>query len=379
MTPPEMLDAIMSFEQEAPAAESDIRVEHTLSAMNSLSRQLAGYPGRKNLIWVSEAFPLSIDPNLELSNIFTGTRNYGPDAAAAAQALTDAQIAIYPVDARALMASSHFSAANTGTDQFGLSLSTSGRMATDSNNQPAALQAAHDAMKKLAEYTGGKAFYNPKDVDGAIARSIEDGSSYYTLAYYPENKNWNGKFRQIQVKVDRPGIRLRYHLGYYAADPKTFAAQNEKRETAMFMDALSPENLPATGLRFRAGVISPSSATQNKVLVNFGLDPHAISFEHDAAGLQHAQVECAIAAFTTKGEYVSRASGTVNAALKPDIFAKVMQSIFPCQRSIDLPAGTYLLRLGVRDVTTGLMGTINAKVIVPVAEPGSEPSERKPE
>ena len=32
---------------------------------------------------------------------------------------------------------------------------------------------------------------------------IEDGSTYYTLTYYPENKNWDGLFRRIQVKSDR--------------------------------------------------------------------------------------------------------------------------------------------------------------------------------
>jgi VWFA-related protein len=379
LIPPEMLDAIMSFEQEAAAAQTDIRVTYTLSAMNSLSRQLAGYPGRKNLIWVSEAFPLNIDPNLELSNVFTGTRNYGPEIAAAAQALTDAQVAIYPVDARGLVASSYFSAANSGTDRFGRSLGRSGRMATALNNESGALQAAHDSMQDLAERTGGKAFYNRNDIDSAIARSIDDGSTYYTLAYYPENKNWNGRFRKIHVKVARPGIKLRYRLGYYAVDPKTFAGQNEKKEMAIFSDALSLENPAATGLRFHAGVISPSAATQNKVLVNFGLDPHAISFEQDTAGLQHARVECAIAAYTLKGKYVSSASSTVNAALKPDTFAKIMQSIFPCQRSLDLPAGTYLLRLGVRDISTGLIGTTNAKVIVAAAEAASEPPGKKPE
>jgi VWFA-related protein len=378
LIPPEMLDAIMSFEQEATAAQTDIRVAYTLNALNLLSRQLAGYPGRKNLVWVSEAFPLNIDPNLELRNVFTGTRNYGPEIAAAAQSLIDAQIAIYPVDARGLVGSSYFSAANSGTDRFGRSLGRGGRMATSLNNESVALQAAHGTMQDLAERTGGKAFYNRNDIDGAIGRSIDDGSAYYTLAYYPDNKNWNGKFRKIHVKADRPGIKLRYRLGYYAVDPKTFAGQNEKQQTAMFGDALSLESPVATALRFHAGVISPSAATKNQVLVNFGLDPHAISFEQDTAGLQHANVECAIAAFTPKGKYVSSSSSNVNAALKPETFSKMMHSIFPCQRSIDLPAGTYVLRLGVRDISTGLIGTTNAKVTVPDAQAASEPAGKKP-
>lgn len=378
MLPPEMLDTIMSFEQEATAAQTDLRIAYTLSAMNALSRQLAGYPGRKNLVWVSEAFPINIDPNLELNNPFIGIRNYADQIAAAAQGLIDSQIAIYPVDARGLVSYSIFSASNPGRDRFGRSLARPGVLGTALSTESASLQAVHGTMEDLAQRTGGKAFYNRNDIDGAIRRSIEDGSIYYTLAYYPENKNWNGKFRKIRVTVNRPGIKLRYRLGYYAMDPKTFTEHNEKQQTAMFSDALSLDNPVATALTFHAGVIAPSAATQNKVWVNFGVDPHAISFEQDSAGLHHARIECAIAAFTTKGKYVKSAVSTMNAALKPDTFNRLMHGYFPCQQSIDLPSGNYLLRLGVRDLSTGLMGTANAKVIVPASEAAAQPAQEKP-
>lgn len=368
MLPASMLDAIMSFEQERTAVQTDLRIAYTLNAMNALSRQLAGYSGRKNLVWISESFPLSIDPNTELSNVFTGTRNYGPEIAAAAEAMIDAEIAIYPIDARGLVGSSYFSASNTGRDQFGRSLARGGRMATALSNESAALQAAHESMQDLAERTGGKAFYNRNDLDSAIRRSIDDGSTYYTLAYYPSNKNWDGKFRKIHVKVDRPGIKLRYRLGYYAVDPKTFTEKNEKQETAHFSDAMSIETPVATALAFHASVVPPSAATQYKVHVNFGMDPHAISFEEDNTGLHHARLECAIAAFSDKGKYVKSIGGITTAALKPETFGKVMQGMFPCHQVIELPPGDYLLRLGVRDLATGLLGTTNARITVPASE-----------
>ena len=43
-------------------------------------------------------------------------------------------------------------------------------------------------MNSVAEQTGGKAFYNTNDLNKAIRDSMEDGSTYYTLGYYPENK-----------------------------------------------------------------------------------------------------------------------------------------------------------------------------------------------
>src|SRR6185437_5896913 len=89
LAPAPMLSAMQSFEQERVSFQTDLRLTYALNALTTIARALAGYPGRKNLIWISEAFPLSIDPNMELRNPYAGTRNYGPELAAAAEAMID--------------------------------------------------------------------------------------------------------------------------------------------------------------------------------------------------------------------------------------------------------------------------------------------------
>lgn len=368
MLPPSILNAMLTFEQERSASQTDLRVTYTLGAMNTIARQLAGYPGRKNLVWISEAFPLTIDPNMEIHDVYAGSRNYGPEVAAAAEAMIDAQIAIYPIDARGLIGSSAFSAASTGRDVLGRSTASGERMNDALGRESNSLQAAHESMQDLAGRTGGKAFFSQNDFENAIRQSIDDGSTYYTLAYYPSDKKWDGKFRKIHVKVNRPGVKLRYRLGYYAVDPRNFTKQAEKVQAANFSEAMTIENPIATALAFHAGVVTPSAATQYKVYVNFGVDPHAMGFEEDSAGLHHAQLECAIVAFSEKGKYVKSNGSVTTADLKPETFSKIMEGLFPCQQNIDLAPGNYLLRLGVRDMNTGLVGSANAKVAVPAAE-----------
>lgn len=364
MIPAQMQQAMQEFENERVSFQTDLRVRYTLDALNSLARTLSGYGGRKNLIWISEAFPISIDPDLTLSTgSFNSTRNYAPEIGETAEYLTDAQIAIYPVDARGLVTWSVFSAENRG-DKFGRSLGRPGRMQQAISAESAALAAAHATMNDLADRTGGRAFYNRNDLDGAIRKGIEDGSTYYTLAYYPENKNWNGKFRKIHIKVNRSGVKLRHRLGYYALDPNMVAEADQKRRAATFGKALSLDYPVSTALRFHAGVVQPSDKTENKVLVNFGIDPHAISFEKKDDGLQHAIVDCAVQAYTEKGKLIKTEVTTLTLALKPDTFNRVMQTIVPCQRYIDLAPGNYLLRLGVMDDRTSLIGTTNARVTI---------------
>ena len=370
MVPAQMLSSMQTFEQERVAFQTDLRLTYTLNALNTIARSLAGYPGRKNLIWISEAFPLTIDPNMELTgDTFAGTRNYGPQIAEAADSLIDAQIAMYPIDARGLVPSSLFDASNSGRDKFGRSMSRPGRMASAISAESAQLQSVHGAMQEMADRTGGRAFYNTNGIDSAIRKSIEDGSTYYTLAYYPEDKNWNGRFRKIHIKVNRSGVKLHYRLGYYAVNPTSYAEKSQKQQDSAFALALSPDSPIATGLPFNALVIPPAEAAPNTVRVNFGVDPHAISFERLPDGLQHAQLECTVQAFSAKGKLVRGTATTVKAALKPDTFSKVLQDTFPCQQEIDLEPGKYYLRLGVRDNRTGLIGTTNAKVAVASAAP----------
>ena len=60
---------------------------------------------------------------------------------------------------------------------------------------------------------------NTNDLKQAIEKAIETGSNEYTWCIAADNRNWNGAFRKIQVKVDRPSVNLAYRRGYYADDP----------------------------------------------------------------------------------------------------------------------------------------------------------------
>jgi hypothetical protein len=114
--------------------------------------------------------------------------------------------------------------------------------------------------------------------------------------------------------------------------------------------------------------------------VNFLVDAHAISFASENDNLHHASVECVVQVYTPKGKPVKSEGSTITASLKPETFQKMMQQgAFPCQQRLDLPVGNYLLRLGVRDNSTGLIGTTNARVTVAQTTPiPSTSNEQKP-
>ena len=282
---------------------------------------------------------------------------------------------MYSVDARGLAGSPMFTSTSRLLNPApGAVLGVPDASQSQIDGAKSAVLDGQNTMREISGLTGGKAYYNRNDLDTAIRNGIEDGSTYYTLAYYPENKKWNGKLRGIEVKVKPAGIKLRYRRGYYALNPKD---QNPKERFAAFGQALSLENPISTGLRFEAGVVEPSEKSQ-MVMVNFAVDPHAISFERQTDGLQHAAIDCAIQAFTEEGKPLKTEGSTLNSALKPQEYRSLLNGLLYCNQAIELPPGNYILRLGVLDDHTGLIGTTNARVTIGSPAAGeSKPAEKK--
>jgi VWFA-related protein len=376
--PPQMAGQIKAFQDQMTADVTDLRVQTTLGALNSLSRTLSGYPGRKNLIWISETFPFDVMLSSAAGRSSLNDRSYSHEIARTGNLLSDSQVAIYPLDARGLAVSGIYNVANSA-DQYGNGLGSAtlrGGMASSMDREADDRMAAHGTMNDLADRTGGRAFYNRNDLDGAVRDSITDGSTYYTLGYYPENKDWNGGFRNIQIKLKRGSAKLRYRIGYFAVDTAAFAKLNPKRQDEDFDDALSLNVPVSTALPFQALVMPPSAKTQNKVIVNYHVDPHALSFETSNDGLQAVNMECAVRVFPKKNpdKPVTTEAQKMGGALNPDAYAKVMKGFFPCRDALALQPGDYLLRLGVRDNVTGLIGTANASLTIPDESSSVNPS-----
>ncbi len=73
-------------------------------------------------------------------------------------------------------------------------------------------------MQQLAQATGGKLFpaLSIRDLQPVFPQVGQELRSVYGVAYYPENQNFDGVWRDLQVKVNRPGVTVRARTGYFA-------------------------------------------------------------------------------------------------------------------------------------------------------------------
>lgn len=84
-------------------------------------------------------------------------------------------------------------------------------------------------LKKLAEATGGR-MLEVRGIDkleDALDEISDELHHQYSLGYYPENKNWDGKFRKIQIATGEKGYKVYARKGYYANPPTANAAENK--------------------------------------------------------------------------------------------------------------------------------------------------------
>ncbi len=345
---------VEQFEAERSRAQTDNRVEITLAALREIARAVSAHPGRKKLIWVSSAFPLMFQPeNPDFAGI---RRSYAEEVARTVNVLANAQVSVYPVDARGLVGSLLGGAATSGLNAYG-SRTSAATLVPRASSQ---LFSSQGTMQTLADETGGRAFLNRNDLDRAVALAAEDGSVYYSLAYRPSNRNWNGRYRNIRVKVKRPGVRLRYRRGYFAVDPMAAPAASLKEPLEAAVNAA----LPSTGLVFYVRVAPPTPAARAKVKVEFLVHPETVAFEQLEDGTRRSNLEFAVAAFTPEGKAVTLQKYKLEATLPASAFATVRKDGLPFPVELELNPGTYELRMAARDLRTGLLGVTTAPLLL---------------
>lgn len=341
-----MVAGIQNFANAAVGYDLERRTDITFEALDELARALGGLPGRKNVIWVTGDLPFTLNPDnrimtdAELSEDLPSfnTRRVdehssGDYAATARRAgaeqireadarLAAAQIALYPVDAR------------------GLSISLD--------------QDPQEVMREMARDTGGRAYVNQNEIKQGVERAMEDTSATYTLGYYTTNKKWDGKYRNIKIKLDRQGVDLQHRRGYFALDPTQLKGYKPNQEVA----AALGDAVPATQVAFSARVL-PSPNAKGKLGVDFLVDASTLSAE-DASGGKKMNVFFYATAFSQNGKILGTQSQKVDQTFNSSDYQQIMQHGMMLHIDLAPPGNATQLRLAVQDARTGLVGTINA-------------------
>lgn len=327
--PESLMDTVRDFQRDTLFLAGWIRTQHTIQAVRAIARHAAGYPGRKNLLWVASDFPQWLNGEADTHNPFLSTSTNWKDVNDLASALADARIAVYPT--------------NLG-----------GLNEIDFNNKA--------GMQSLADQTGGEICIYQNFLSDCVKKMIDDSSFFYEIAYYPNSGAWQGEFHKVIVKSKQPGIHLEYRQGYFAhtseekVDPKYTERQLEQ---AACQDVLTSTSVLMVARAF---------PEPDKVRYFVAIEPGTITFTPEADGTQHVRLKVGLCSFDRSGKPLRLLQEAIDEKLTEKQFAEV-QALHGFARVVSLvpTPGMSLVRVLIKDVPTGLMGSVN----IPYTEPST--------
>ena len=377
------MDALRQFQAEQESSQTSSRVKITLSAMRYLAQYLAGFPGRKNVVWFSGAFPLTFFPKSSPMGTNLPDWDYNAELRKTGDALTAARVAIYPVEAGGLAADPLYDAGALPLKVTGAAGATQAQVSRlqDASKLRTAKQAT---LEELARDTGGKAFYNTNGLDEALAQAIHDGSRYYTLDYTPTNKEMNGKYRRIHVTLKHGHFKLAYRLGYNADDEPRARAVAERLAASDPLQPLMAWGLPNFAQVLYLMSVKPSTpqpqltaqrAGDNLTLegaftrmdVDLVVSEKALQLEATSDRRRHGTLEVTLIAYDRYGNPINWLVRNSKVSLSPERYQALWNIGLHLHFEFDVPRGASYLRSGVCDLVSGKAGTMEVLLSAPPA------------
>ncbi len=209
----ELVANLRQFEADSDSQRLQLRAQGTLDAMNAMARYLSNFPGRKNLLWFSGSFPLSLLPDPSLANPFSSMQLNQQELRETTDLLTHAQVAVYPIDARGVQVQPMYDSSSTGR-KYAANPTALGKDLTRFETTQAN---EHATMDQMAAETGGRAFYGTNGLADAVKTAVDSGSNFYTLTYLPTNHDLNGAYHTIRITLPPP-FHPTHRRGYYAGN-----------------------------------------------------------------------------------------------------------------------------------------------------------------
>lgn len=343
------------------------RVSSWAAGLKGLAQVLASAEGRKHVVLFSEGFdgrlmlgrgPDANDPDIEMDQIqlqygqyamvdmdqIYGNSSLQKDVDVMLEEFRRADCVIQAVDISGLDA--------------------------NFNDNRRAQQVGQDALFYIANETGGSLFEDANNFSRQLVDVLRQTSVTYVLHFIPSGLESDGTYHKLQVKLRErnKGQRIAHRAGYYA--PRPFKDLHPLEKNLLASDAIAaaaPRQDVALNVLAAAFRANPETAY---VPVIVEVDGSTL-----LAGQDPRKQELAVELYT----YVTDDNGEMRDFFTQLITLDLGQARAPLKRSglkyyghLDLPQGSYLVRVLVRNAQTGRAGVKTARVVVPryeLAEP----------
>ena len=231
-------------------------VKRTYVGLETLAKQMAALPGRREIVWVTNGVPSVTNPKTPCSGDWIDCALYVPHLSVT---LDSAGAVVNPFSYSSLL----------GPDTT-------------------------RTMEEMAGLTGGRTYFS-EDMRTVVTQLAGAASGVYSLAYEPPREDWDNKFHKVKVTCERKGVKIQARQRYYGLPDTRSAAV--RQQAALVAAYQSPSDISYIGLR---AALSPGADPQKTVRVEMRVDPADLLLE-DRGGTWEGQITVLFSARTAAG------------------------------------------------------------------------------
>ena len=215
-------------------------------------------------------------------------------------------------------------------------------------------------LRNVAAITGGRASIY-QDIGEALERVDQTTRVQYLLGYYPRNENWDGQYRKVDVKVNRPDVKLSFRRGYFARDTVQAYDIDEFRAYSRITAAAGwPEDVKDVSFKLNASK-ETDAAGKPSVKVNLNIDTSKLVLE-SADGLYTGKLRIAVYYSDSTQRPLGDLWSTVDLRFREDGYRQYMKSGIPCSIVIPTDRKSLFLAVFVYDMKGDKVGSKRARV-----------------
>ncbi|HEX7318077.1 MAG TPA: VWA domain-containing protein [Pyrinomonadaceae bacterium] len=352
----------------------------TLGALNYVLRGAAEMPGRKSVVLITEStrlFKLNgrdadvreyLQRMADLANRASASV-YQLNASDLTPEKTSSQLGIVQsvqqAPASAGIGGRTPATASVGGNQSPTNMSLAEQLLTSKElTGNRSLYETQSALRYLATQTGGARVFR-------IERVLEDLRGYYLIGYRPDEKSFDPqkagqKFHDVQVRVKRPGLRVRHRTGFYAArDADVATAAPTTREGRLLRALTSPLSSGSIPLSLTP-LFGNDAQTGSFVRALIHVDARALKFTEETGGVRKASVEVLAVTLGESGKPLDQADGVETIRVAPADYERLLTNGLRYTLKVPIKSpGAYQLRVAVLDEASNAVGSANELIEVP--------------
>jgi VWFA-related protein len=341
----------------------DNPLRSALEVMIALARHFSAVPGHKSMAWISGDSVLA-DWEDQAVGIEKGSKQLEAAMQHTREALNDAHIALYAVDASAVQGGAidaSLENRNIQLNQAAQDNASAGGGPGRNNNGGAGrttaqmeqdLHGIQGPVRQLAESTGGRAINKGGDLKAALDGIDQDSTALYELGFDPDSQA-DGKFHTLQVKIpSRKDVKLRYRTSYLYTEES--ASTKQRFQQAVW----SPQD--ATGIALTAEAVTAADSASGKGIVKLRIALPGLALQQQAGPpiKWTDQLYIFVAERDDAAQKAEVSGDTLLLTLKQATYDSGMPAGIPYHRNVDPKSRLGSVRVIVVDGNSGKIGSV---------------------